>query len=188
MDTTTKPTTSQVSPSDIFKFIRLYKSFEALSLKHGFALIKEILKNNKDEFHKISHLCDQWKWKDRHFGEFWMNLDYGVQIAFLKYWGFQNPGAEEFLRLQDEDPLRVLWMDPPPLIKALHDTVMFFENHAVEDVEDIKLPSVPPVDKQFGNATNWGEYILSLAPVLNYETHDLIKKIGEYYLNRNQAR
>jgi hypothetical protein len=189
MQTTNQSSLSKVSAEVIFRFIKLYKGMESVPLKDGYAWIKLAIGRNPEKFHLVSHLCDHWRWKNRCFGEFWMNLDVEIQILFLQCWNFNVEGADTYLEQLRSNPISALFIPHPPLVKALHDVVMYFENHPIENhpTPDLTLTWLPPADKQYGSASNWGSYLLGYGNTLTYECSLVIKTIREHYPNHKKA-
>lgn len=181
--TTTTATKTEVSTKDIFQFIKLYRAFEDLTLKLGYILIRDALKKYPGHEWQIDHLCDHWRYKERGFGVFWLNLDSRVQMWFIKYWGFNIEGDEFYLMHIEKDASAALFLKPPAIVQAFHNIILFFSNHAIDEstAEKIDLPALPKEDKQFGNATNWGAFILSLSPFFSNEQHQLLETIRDYY-------
>lgn len=73
---------------------------------------------------------------------------------------------DKYKRLQQNDPIAALWLQPPVIVKRYQGLMKFFFNNSVDDHPDknISLPVPAQPGKRYGSAENWGEYILSLNP------------------------
>lgn len=185
MNAITHAAQAKISVADICEFISRYKWFESLSLREASAVLKAICSNSENQ-HKYQHLCDQWRWKKRRFGEFYLNLDYQLHIAFLKYWGFTIKGLEEYLQKVQQNEAVALFVDPPLMVDTINKVVLFFGNHSIcpHVTDDLKLDILPRPAKQYGNATNWGEYILNLPVRERVRVLELVR--DHYFLPKNQ--
>ena len=172
----------------LIRFLQLYRQFERLQLEEGYKVIKEIYKGKLG-----NHLCDHWTGKNRDFGSFYLNLSYVNQIRLLHYWGIEHEADQYFLteheRLESSelpaDQLAVYELQPPLFVKTVFTILLFFCNHGMaEQIYAISFPSLLPEDKQFGNASNWADYLLSLSAT---EQRTLLKEIvdsKEYFAGR----
>jgi hypothetical protein len=166
--------TIKISVATVLHFIQKYRSLEKASLQEGYVLIRKL------ELHhsQIQHLCDQWRWKKKNFGEFFLNLSYRTQIGILHLWNIIDTADQEYLLVDEiKDPAVYLFGDPPATVKALHELMIFFNNHGIESFEertsldrnnnDVTVPGLtlnvlPHPKKRYGNSSNWGDYIEAL--------------------------
>lgn len=168
---------------EVVEFIRNFRFLEKLPLKEGHNQLRGALAGKTDAG-TIEHICDHWRWKKRNFGDFWGNLDHTVQLHILKAWCFQVEGAEPYLRKIAQDPQSAMFLVPPFFLKTVNNVIMFFSNHGIHDstAEMIDLPAVPTEkEKQYGNSSNWADYIFSFGPAMGRERDEVLTNIIEHY-------
>ncbi len=154
---------------EILHFIGSYCQLEELPLEDGFALLRtitpKVLGENEQELKGLrQHFRNQWYSKERQFGQFYLNLSHYRQVYLLNYWGIQDWQDEEYLGTCLRNPFVRVAGRPPAKALQLHQLLKFFENHGINQqlTQQITLTELPPDEKRFGNATNWGNYILAL--------------------------
>jgi hypothetical protein len=162
--------TTTISTRSVLKFIERYRALEKATYQEGYNLIYRLGLNVST----YQHLCDHWKGKKKHFANFFLNLGHETQIKLIQQWGFVDPADEAYLSRKEDNPVSVLFTDPPATVKAFHKLLLFFNNHGIEsfntytahysqrEIPGFTLTVLPPEKKRFGNSANWGDYILSL--------------------------
>ena len=155
---------------DILRFIGQYRSLEQMPLEDGFAHLRVIspLMPGEEETALTElrqHLRNQWYTKERQFGQFFLNLSHYRQIYLLQAWNICDWQDEEYVGTASRNPFFRVAGRPPATALQLHQLVKFFENHGINSqlTPQITLTELPVPDKRFGNASNWGDYVLSLA-------------------------
>ena len=155
--------------SEILHFIRSYRALEQMPLEDGFAQLRAISPiipgDDAAELKELrQHFRNQWYSKDRHFGQFYLNLSHYRQIYLLHRWGIRDWQDEEYLGTALRNPFFRIAGRPPAKALQLHQLLKFFENYGINPqlTADITLTELPEEDKCFGNSANWGDYILSL--------------------------
>lgn len=152
----------------VIHFIQCYRRLEQMPLEDGFAELRCLTESDNETRSDLllqQHFRNQWFSKERAFGRFYLNLPHYRQIYLLHHWGIQ--GAEDSIYLFDSvrNPAFALMEKPPAVVWQLQELVKFFENHGINEqlTPSIRLAILPhDVNKRFGNAANWGDYILSL--------------------------
>lgn len=122
----------------VIKFLRAYRSLEKASYNAAFRIITYAF-----DASMARHLCDKWKYNEKDFGGFFLNLDHKGQERILNYWAISYDN------------------------RILHKILLLFNNrscsnHTFERTLNLTGFTEPPEKHQFGNAANWGDYILSL--------------------------
>jgi len=151
----------------VLHFIHCYRRLEQLPLEDGFAELACLStdQNGERQNELRKHFRAHWYSKERAFGRFYLNLPHYRQTYLLHQWDIIDYEDGTYLWECQRDGQFAL-MGPPPLTtRRLHELVLYFENHGISlrPTPDVVLPSVPDVFAQrFGNAANWGDYILSL--------------------------
>lgn len=165
-----RPAIKPIPLDDILQFIRSYRGLEQLPLEDGFAQLRaispKVLGDDAVELKELrQHFRNHWYKKERGFGQFFLNLSHYRQVYLLNYWGIQDWQDEEYLGTCLRNPFVRVAGRPPAKAFQLHQLVKFFENHGINSrlTQTITLTELPASDKRFGNSTNWGEYILSMA-------------------------
>jgi hypothetical protein len=142
-------------------FIKSYRNMERGTLAHAKDIIYQL---PDDESH--DHLFRAWKGKEKNFGDWFLNLSHSTQCYLIRLFGqgINDTSIDEYIKLKNDDPISALWMDAPPLVFRYHELVKFFYNHGIneEPAQGITLTDLPIPEKQYGNSTNWADYILSL--------------------------
>ncbi len=148
---------------DTIDFIKSYRAMEKGSLANAKEIIYQL---PDDEAH--DHLYSAWKGKENNFADWFLNLSHSTQAHLIRIFGqgISDTSIDDYIKLKNEDPIRALWMDAPPLVFRYHELLKFFYNHGIneEPAPGISLMDIPKPDKQYGNSANWGDYILSLSP------------------------
>lgn len=159
-----------ISTLSVLKFIERYRALEKAPYQEGYNLIYRLGLNVST----YQHLCAHWKGKKKHFANFFLNLGHETQIKLIQQWGFVDQDDERFLSRKEENPISVLFTEPPATIKAFHKLLLFFNNHEInsfkpytshysqQEIPGFNLTVQPPEKKRYGNSANWGDYILSL--------------------------
>lgn len=155
---------------DILQFIRSYRALEQMPLEDGFAHLRAItpavLGEAETDLEQLrQHFRNQWYTKERHFGLFYLNLSHFRQIYLLHLWNIQDWQDEEYLGTALRNPFFRVAGRPPAKALGLHQLVKYFENHGITywPHSSTLLDHLPQEDgKRYGNAANWGDYILSL--------------------------
>jgi len=150
--------------------------------KGTLAMAKEIIfKLPDEEVH--DHLFRAWKGKEKNFGDWFLNLSHSTQASLIRIFGqgIDDSSIDNYIKLKNEDPMRALWMDAPPLVSRYHELLKFFYNHGINEkpAPGINLTNIPSPAKQYGNSANWGDYILSL-------TRDKQEIVLSAIINRSQ--
>ena len=163
----TMKTPNTVSTDTTIKFIRMYRDMERLTYETAFALIRKMI-GAKYGKSTIDHLCDQWKWKKKDFADWYLNLGTETQILVLNYFGITDPQDESYVSKVQAEAKAAIFLDAPATARAMHNTLIFFYNNGIGDytfekrgipVNGLVFPETSK--KQYGNGTNWGEFILS---------------------------
>lgn len=159
------------------QFISSYLEMEKFTLAKTKKYLREILPPRKFE-----HLNDSWigrydrEKKVGQFGSFFTNIEHKTQAIFIKNWGIDIPYLDEYLEVLNSSPIASITTTPPVIIERLHYLLVFFLNHGIDEVVDgysmVKLPK-----ERYGNAHNWGNYILSLNTV---EQFGLLSHLAKY--------
>lgn len=135
---------------------------EKATLDIGYYIIRKVYA----EKHFKDHLCDHWRGKKKCFSSFYLNLGTESQIMLLHYFGIKSEEDAKYLKMTEQDERSALFLDAPPVARTLHNLLLFFHNHGMNEGkirEGIYLKTVPKVQKKrYGNSANWGDFILSL--------------------------
>lgn len=166
-----------MSIDPVIHFIHSYRRLEQMPLEDGFAELACVAKSDliEEEKRLRKHFRAHWYSKNRSFGQFYLNLPQYRQIHLLHQWDLTHYEDATYLWECERDSRFALMAQAPPLARQLHGLVLFFENHSINRqvagrIELATLPVDP--DRRFGNSTNWGDYILSLA-----EPGDLLRQL-----------
>lgn len=149
---------------EILLFIKKYRELE----KSSFQVMNNLLLKVCNELYIANHLIDHWRGNEKDFGRFYLNLSTVVQIGFLNHWQIIDVYDNRYIGQVKESEIRALWADPPLKSKLIKRILLFFNNHAIQDLElsglkKISFPSQPSNEKKcFGNSSNWADYILFL--------------------------
>ncbi|TDE09769.1 hypothetical protein [Dyadobacter psychrotolerans] len=144
---------------DAITFIHEYRSMENADMATNERLIKRVVTPTW----KADHLCDSWGGRRNNFGSFFLNLDHMTQGDFIEGWGMEIPALHAYKTAYEQNPISVVFADPPITIKWLHELLKYFSNNGIGDRSDLILSNLPDQEKRYGNSTNWGNYILSLS-------------------------
>ncbi|WP_225309723.1 hypothetical protein [Larkinella humicola] len=163
---------------DIILFIESYRNLEKMPLEDGFAHLRaitpSILGENEEDLKELrQHFRNHWYSKNRAFGQFYLNLSHYRQVYLLNHWNIFDWQDEEYTGTCLRNPFVRVAGRPPAKAFQLHQLVKFFENHGISQdlLDQFSLPPIDDFDKRFGNATNWGDYVLTLTdpePLLRY--------------------
>lgn len=164
------PVIKPIPLDEIQHFIRSYRALEQMPLEDGFAHLRAIsppiLGDDEKEAKQLrQHFRNQWYDKNRHFGLFYLNLSHYRQIFLLHHWGIFDWQDSEYVGTALRNSYFRVMARPPGKAIQLHQLLKFFENHGINEqlTDRITLSELPAEDKRYGNATNWGDYILSLS-------------------------
>ena len=145
------------------EFIKSYRNMEKGTLANARAIIAKLSDDRPHE-----HLYGAWKGKESNFGDWFLNLDHSTQSEIIRIFGqgIDDETIDRYNKLKEEEPIRALWLDPPPIVFHYHELLKFFYNHGIDEepAPGILLSDIPVPEKQYGNSANWGDYILSLTP------------------------
>ena len=110
------------------------------------------------------HFRNAWYDKNRAFGQFYLNLSHFRQVYLLQHWDISDWQDGEYIGTCLRNPYYRIMGRPPAKALQLHQLLKFFENYGInpQPAPSISLTQLPPPEKQFGNAANWGDYVLSL--------------------------
>jgi hypothetical protein len=163
-------------------FIKAYRKMEDSPISLNKALIKSVV--DKDKF---DHLFNSWAGRKNDFGSFFLNLSYKTQAQFIFNFGIVVSGYQEYLDNLRVSPYAYCYVVPPLVVCKIHQLLLFFNNHGIDEnsIPGLTLNQLPK--KRFGNSTNWGKYILSLPMAeqltllkqVSLNTEDDIKSIVE---------
>ena len=172
METNNQITHSGTDIKNCLQFIVEYRKLESLSYDKGSELIKTIFSAYPEHIHQVSHLLDQWKWKKKDFGSFYLNLGAKTKVVIYSYFGITDPYDVIYLDKIKTDSMATLFAKPSNTYRRLNNVVMFFNNHGINPrtTEYLTLSPVPAFNGKsfdeknpsYGNSKNWGKYILSL--------------------------
>jgi hypothetical protein len=139
-------------------FIKAYREMEQRSLAANKKFIKTVI-----EAHQFEHLFESWAGRENDFGSYFLNLSHKNQGAFLLKFGIEVPSYQEYLTEIENIPQAYAYATPPLIITQLHELLKFFYNNGIHEkaVPEIEIYHLP--ENCYGNSTNWGNYILSLA-------------------------
>jgi hypothetical protein len=139
-------------------FIKAYREMEQRSLGANKKFIKTII-----EAHQFKHLYESWAGRENDFGSYFLNLSHKNQGVFLLKFGIEVPSFQEYLTEIEIIPQAYAYANPPFIIMQLHELLKFFYNNGIHEkaVPGIEIYHLP--ENCYGNSTNWGNYILSLA-------------------------
>jgi hypothetical protein len=139
-------------------FIKAYRQMEQWPLPANKKFIKSVI-----EPHQFKHLFESWAGRENDFGSYFLNLSHKNQGAFLLKFGIEITSYQEYLDEIETIPQAYAYATPPLIISQLHELLKFFYNNGIHEnaIPGIKIHHMP--ENCFGNSTNWGNYILSLA-------------------------
>lgn len=164
-----KPAYTPIPLDEVLHFIRSYRALEQMPLEDGFVHLRTITPrfpgDDEDEIKAMrQHFRNGWYDKNRAFGQFYLNLSHVRQVHLLQHWSISDWQDTEYIGTCLRNPYYRIMARPPAKALQLHQLVKFFENHGISPhaASSIKLTQLPPPDKRFGHAANWGDYVLSL--------------------------
>lgn len=148
-------------PGMFLQFIQCYRMMEKAPLAAGYEVILKVVPR-----WQADHLCDHWRGKRKDFASFFLNLGTSNQIKFQQKFGITDHEDQAYFNLVEKDEIAALFAAAPIKNQLLHNMMLFFNNHGIDEkpTSKITLKNLPPKSKRFGNSKNWGDYILSLEP------------------------
>ena len=159
-----------ISPEEVTHFIKAYRALEQMPMEDGFAHLRAItpLLPGEDEQEVKAmrqHFRNAWYDKNRAFGQFYLNLSHFRQVYLLQHWDIGDWQDGEYIGTCLRNPYYRIMGRPPAKALQLHQLLKFFENHGIDPqpAPSITLTQLPSPDQRFGNATNWGDYLLTLS-------------------------
>ena len=164
-----KPVYKPIPLDEVLHFIRSYRALEQMPLEDGFAHLRAITPRfpSEDEGEVRAmrqHFRNAWYDKNRAFGQFYLNLSHFRQVYLLQHWDIGDWQDGEYIGTCLRNPYYRIMGRPPAKALQLHQMLKFFENYGInpQPAPSITLPQLPLSEKRFGNAANWGDYVLSL--------------------------
>lgn len=110
------------------------------------------------------HFRNAWYDKNRSFGQSYLSLSHFRQVYLLQHWSIGDWQDGEYIGTCLRNPYYRIMGRLPAKALQLHQLLKFFENHGInpQPASSVALPQLPLSKKRFGNAANWGDYVLSL--------------------------
>lgn len=144
------------------KFITAYRKLEQAPP----SVAKQLIRQVADTEQVAAHLCNSWDGRGQDFGDFYLNLSHKTQYRILRAWELGDDAGEAYEKKVTENAMAPLFTKMPLSIWWPHELLKFFYNHGISQkpAKDVSLPRLPAEDKQYGNSTNWGDYILGISP------------------------
>lgn len=172
---------------DCIEFIQEYRNLEKMQYLQANSFLETIFAQKPK--YQIKAIIEKWKNKKKKFGDFFFGLDVDMLICLYTYWGIDDPEAESFIQNTKENPMAKLFISPSNKYLRIRNLLMFFENHGInpQATSFLTLNSIPESNGEgsfsesnprFGNATNWGKYILGLG---EQEQQRIVRTILENY-------
>jgi len=178
------PTTNALTYMQALHFIHQYRAFEQLPLEEGQRLLRHLAINEPD------HVCDHWRYKKRSFGAFFLNADMDLRVSLMQHFGINSHALEEYKRAKQdrsyEAQCRNIFLPEPQELRDVEALLMFFVNHGISTVPapGLQLDRLPRKSKQYGNSSNWADYILAMEPV---SKRRVVMEIVGYYESKRRV-
>lgn len=154
----------------LLNFIRAYRLLERSSYESSKLIFKKAFYptsfETKDVKQKVKYIHDQWRVKEKGFGQFFLNkLSRSKMINLLNYWGITDSADTDYLQGCASSAIYYIQNSEPDTCKQIFRMVLFFENHGIDEnpIEGMNLTNLPDAKRRFGNSSNWADYILTLA-------------------------
>jgi len=138
-------------------FMEKYREMERADDEVNERFIKEVVSSPWE----AEELCNVWLEKQSNFGDFFLNLDYGIQGDFIEAWGIPVPGLQSYKDETDKFKRDRWHSKPPETVILLSGLVRHFCSNDIVDNQYYKLLKYPDYHKISGNSSNWADYLLS---------------------------
>lgn len=140
----------------MLRLIIKYRDLENAPLSRAYLLIREVAPKDI-----AAHVRDKWHHHQKDFASFYLNLDYGLQLRFLNFWGVADLADFDFVRRKRENPRETLFEEPSGFLSTAKRVLLYFNNAGIGDSND-KVRHYYLPENRYGNSANWGKYLLSL--------------------------